>query len=351
VASTVEDRDLSDDLQRWARAHCGEQAQVRAVARLPGHAGISFRFDVVGSGRPGALERLVIRLAPARARRVASTDVVRQVAVLRAMAAVGVPVPRVRWWGDDARWFGVSYLVVDHVEGVTLPDVFDPAAAAPAAPDVSVLFDHAVDVLAAIHGPEALAALRRHPEPRPEGWSTSRSLAAEIDMWMPVVAKAEDRSWVDAAGALRRRLLASAPGDPEPRVVHGDFYCNNWLVDKARVTAVLDWENASVGAPLLDVGWLCMIHDPACWGRARTGCWAWLPPVETILSRYEGASGRTPEHPSWYEALAAYRMACIAANGLRLHRSGRHPDPIWEVFGNAFGSLIARGDALLGRPD
>jgi aminoglycoside phosphotransferase (APT) family kinase protein len=341
-------RDLAADLQRWARGHYQGTALVTGVVRMPGHSGISYGFDVTveGAGRP---DRLVVRLAPAGARLVDSTDVVRQVPVLAAMARVGVPVPRVRWWGDEERWFGVPYLIVDLVPGRTLPDVFDPTAPGPTGVDVGAMFAGAVDALVAVHSPEALAAIRSRPEPRAAGWSSTRTLVGEIDMWVPVLDKAQDRSWIAPALDLRHRLLATAPPDPDPRVVHGDFYSNNWLFDGSRLSAVLDWENAGVGAAGIDLGWLCVIYDPACWGPARVGGWAWTPPVETLLGRYEHTSGRAPEHPSWYQALAAYRLACITANGLRLHRTGRHPDPIWEIFGAAFPYMVDHANRLLRR--
>jgi aminoglycoside phosphotransferase (APT) family kinase protein len=347
----VAQRDLPGDLRRWAHAHYGTAAEVATVVRMPGHSGISYGFEVVLGGPGGARERLVIRLAPPGVRRVDSTDVVRIVPVLRAMARAGVAVPRLRWWADDERWFGVSYLIVDWVAGATLPDVFDPAAAQPGIADVGALFAQAVDALAAIHGSDALAALRADPSPREGGWSRVRTLVDELDLWVPVLEKAQDPSWVDAGLALRRRLMATAPPDPAPGVVHGDFYSNNWLFDGNRLSAVLDWENAGVGAPAIDIGWLCVIHEPACWGPARGQGWSWAPSVDTLLAHYERASGRALEHPGWYRALGAYRMACITANGLRLHRTGRHPDAIWEIFGDAFDHLIDHAEALLRHPD
>ena len=344
-------RDLHEDLRRWARARYGATAEVPTVVRMPGHSGISYGFEVVGPDLVGGGLRLVIRLAPPGVRRVDSTDVVRMVAVLRAMGRAGVAVPPVRDWGDDERWFGVSYLVVDWVAGATLPDVFDRQAGPPAGGGVDSRFALAVDALVAIHRPEALAALRLDPSPRAAGWSRVRTLVDELDRWVPVLEKAQDPSWVDAGLALRRRLMATAPPDPAPGVVHGDFYSNNWLFDGDRLSAVLDWENAGVGAPAIDLGWLCVIHDPACWGPARGEAGRWAPSVDTLLARYERASGRPPEHTGWYRALGAYRMACIAANGLRLHRTGRHRDAIWEVFGDAFDHLIAQAGALLRHPD
>jgi hypothetical protein len=95
---------ITERLGTWARAHAGPQAAVTQVATLPGHSGISFAFDLAGDQ---ARDRLVIRIAPAGVRRTGIADVLRQVPLLRFMDRSGVPVPRVRWWDDDERWFGV----------------------------------------------------------------------------------------------------------------------------------------------------------------------------------------------------------------------------------------------------
>ena len=85
-------------LALWAIDHYGSDASVDRVAPMPGHAGISFGFDV----RLGSVaERLVIRVAPPGVRRAGPADVLHQVPVLRAANLSGVPVPAVRWWSDD----------------------------------------------------------------------------------------------------------------------------------------------------------------------------------------------------------------------------------------------------------
>ena len=122
---------------------------------MPGNAGISFGFDVAtpaGRQDEPIVERLVIRVPPAGVRQQGNTDVLRKVPLLQALAAEGVPVPAVRWWGADEQWFGVPYLVVECLPGRSLnifaPDrsSFDLSAAG-----VRSLFSQAVDALVATH--------------------------------------------------------------------------------------------------------------------------------------------------------------------------------------------------------
>lgn len=334
--------DLGARLARWVEAHYGAGAAVASVVRLPGHAGTTVAFDVTLAGETSPPERLVVRLPPAGVRRRGTTDVLRQVPVLRAMERQGVPVPRVRWWGDDERWFGVPYLVVEFVAGATLGgDLFvldeGPNPDGPAAAEA---FGHAVDALAVIH--------RVDWEQELPGWDRPLPLADEIDRWVPIFEKALDPAWAERGHELREALHASAPPEPEPGVVHADYYSNNWLFSEGRLAAVLDWEATFVGPRLLDLGWLCMMYDPESWAPLHRTRMAWSPPPDFFATRYEAASGAGADHLAWYRALAGYRLAALTAHYHRLHRLGRRPDPVWEVFAESTPYMMRRASQLIG---
>lgn len=332
--------DLGAHLSRWVEAHYGPGATATSVAKLPGHAGTTVAFDATPAGGAAPADRLVVRLPPAGVRRQGTTDVLRQVPLLQAMERRGVPVPRVRWWGDDERWFGVPFLVVDFVAGATLGgDLFvlddGPTPDAPAAAEA---FGHAVDALAAIH--------RVDWERDLAGWDRPLPLAGEIDRWVPLLDKALDPAWTAAGHELRAALHASAPPEPEPGVVHADYYSNNWLFREGRLAAVLDWEATFVGPRLLDLGWLCMMYDPESWAPGHGTRMAWSPPTEFFAARYERASGARVDHLAWYRALAGYRLAALTAHYYRLHRLGRRPDPVWEVFAESAPHMLRRATRL-----
>jgi crotonobetainyl-CoA:carnitine CoA-transferase CaiB-like acyl-CoA transferase/aminoglycoside phosphotransferase (APT) family kinase protein len=340
-------------LAEWARHHYGDGATVEGVAPMPGNAGISFGFDVVVAGGDGPRrDPLVIRVPPAGVRRKGNTDVLRQVPLLEALAADGVPVPAVRWWGEDERWFGVPYLMVERLPGRSL-NVFDPDASffdlSPGGMDR--LFRQAVDALVAVHRLDWRAKLA--------GWEKPRSLADEIAAWEPILRKGSDGEWIRRGLELRDALLATRPAEPEPGVIHGDFYCNNWVVDAGgRLRALVDWEISAIGPSLLDLGWLCMMNDLQSWAPAQRERLAWMPPVEDIVALYEAAAGRAVPDVAWYRALAGYRLGAITSLNVHLHRSGRRPDPVWEVMAESHPyrvgralELAQRGRAAAGKDD
>ncbi|MER3419696.1 MAG: hypothetical protein C4290_03840, partial [Chloroflexota bacterium] len=113
---------------------------------MPGHAGFSWGF-VLRHGTKQE-ERLVLRLPPPGVRWVGTADVLRQARIMRALANTAVPVPRVRWAGDDLEWFERPYMVVERLPGDTLR--FRTSTGAPVDFDAATLRDMASQVTAAL---------------------------------------------------------------------------------------------------------------------------------------------------------------------------------------------------------
>jgi len=332
--------DWSGALARWATAHYGPAASVENVRPMPGNSGISYGFDVCHPDGPDrARDRFVIRVPPPGVSRRGNTDVLRQAPLLRALQAEGVPVAGVRWCGDEDEFFGVPYLVVDHVPGRSL-SLFEPDPSFDLTPPaVEKLFRQAISALAAVH---TLDWRSRLPD-----WEAPRTIEAEVRAWEPIFAKSLDPEWTSRGLALGRALLDSAPAEPEPGLFHGDFYSNNWMFNGDRLQAIIDWEIAGIGPSLVDLGWVCMMYDPGNWCGEHGAGLAWAPPPHDIVGWYEEARGRPVPDADWYRAFAGYRFAAITAINVRLHRTGRRPDPVWDVFGASFQSLVEHSFGLL----
>lgn len=325
-------------LGEWARAKVGAAALIGNVHRLPGHSGLLYGFDLLAGD--GAVERLVIRVPPPGVRQENNQDVLRQVPVLRLLGRHGIAAPRARFWGREGDWFGVPYLVMTRLPGRAPGDVFDPGnGTLPSRQEASALFAEAVRVLVDMHRIDAVTVLA--------DWETPRLLHAEVDHWVPVLRKTSDTHWIDIGLRARDALHAAAPADPVPGLLHGDFYSNNWLFEDGHLTGIVDWESVSLGPRLLDLGWLCMMYDPECWGPRRRALMHWCPLPEFFLETYTTAAGGPPADIDWYRAQAGYRLACLTAYYYELHRKGRRHDPAWEVLAEAFPHLMHRALRLL----
>ncbi len=223
-------------------------------------------------------------------------------ALLRAAGAAGVPVPGLVALGEGDE-LGASWLVVDRLEGETIPRKIlrdDEWAAARHA-----LTGQAGRALAAVHTIDAAAV---------EGLPASDPLGDPLP-------------FLDALGEVRPALelgvrwLAAHRPPGGPRVtVHGDYRIGNLLVGRDGLRGVLDWELAHTGDPAEDIGWLCA---PA-WrfgGRGEVGGFGAL---SELLAAYAAAGGEevTPARVHWWQVYATVKWATICALQASAHLSG-----------------------------
>ena len=111
-------------------------------------------------------------------------------------------------------------------------------------------------------------------------------------------------------------LPASLPEQSRVSIVHGDYRIDNVLFDEGRLTAVLDWELATLGDPLADFSYLAMQWVmPADGSAGLSGLdlnALGIPTLEEIAARYSAASGvPVAEKLDWYFAYKLFRLAGI----------------------------------------
>lgn len=318
-------------LQTWSLSR--GTGSVLGVTRLNGHSGVSYRF-IAGNGLA-----MVVRLAPPGVTGVEGADVLRQVPVLQAARAAGVPVPAVIDHGTSDSVFGTDYMVVEFIAGTLVGDIFEHWRP-PSSMDLAGVTIDAASSLAKIHAVDWTQDLA--------GWDNPRTLTGMIEHLDPAIARAEDPTWLDLGKRLRDALVANMPSSPAVGLVHNDFYSNNWITDGAsRVRAVLDWETACIGPTAADVGWFMMMHDQACWSASTRHHMADFPSDELVLDAYVSARQEAVDDVEWFRAFACYRLISGVSFYLRLHRRGRRIDDVWETFAHSVPHLAARGLEVL----
>ena len=329
---------IIDQVAAFAVEHYGADAVVRDVKPMPGHAGLSFGFEVHRGG--GLCEAIVMRIPPKNVRRSGNTDVLRQAPLLRGLTDAGLPVPRVLWAGNDERWFGVPYLMVERLPGETC-FLWDPQP----------VWDRTQNTIPDLWrlGAQTLSQIHRVDWNRYLGaWAPVHPVAAEIERWAPIYAQSPEPEWAEAADKLRQLLLSRLPEKTPTGLIHGDYQVGNLLFDAGRVRAVIDWELSGLGAHLIDVGWYLMCADPESWHPD------WGPvnpaPLDELQAIYEDGMSAHYSDLDWYRALAAYRMASIVCINVKLHRRGHRHDPLWEQYALAAPNLFAKARRLLLAP-
>lgn len=329
---------IIEQLTAFVREKTGDPcATVAGLSALPGHAGVSYSFDLTAGG---ATENLVIRLAPEGVPIAGPTDVVRQARIMASLAATAVPVPPIKWYDNDPRWFGRPFFVVGFVAG----DKLALGERTYEARETLTLVHAAVDALVALHGVPW--------EPRRPDWGEPSSLADEMKRLDNLLDRPTlDPKVVGRAALLRERLRQSLPASETVHVgcVHGDFQWSNCLFHGGRLNAVIDWELSQIGATLIDLGWLCLFSDPHSWETLDLVP-AHVPAPEEIARLYAERAGSRidPGQVRWFRAFAGYRFGVITAFNLMLHRRGKRPDPTWEDIALSGPRLFERGLELLG---
>jgi aminoglycoside phosphotransferase (APT) family kinase protein len=326
--------DIAAQLERLMRARTGDaQTTVHSLETLPGHAGFSFSFVLERPGTPS--RKLVLRLAPPNVKIAGPADIVRQAKIISSLLGTPVPAPHVLWYGDEAEFFGRPYSVVEFLEGVKLSD-------APFAPDkMARLARKGITMLAALHSLDFETRRDAFGDPMPLDEELKR-LDYLLDR--PTL----DPAAVARAPELRERLRSSIPTTARIGCVHGDFQWANVLFDDERPIALIDWEIASIGPTLIDLGWVSFFADPASWievGEPR------VKPLTTdeILEAYaETASFPVNrDEVRWFRSFAGYRFGVITCFNLMLHRRGKRHDPDWEEIAVSAPRMFERGLELL----
>lgn len=323
-------------LERALRAAQGAELRVGNFDVMEdGHAGLTFGFDL--SDAAGELRgRYVLKMAPAGVKRHGNTDVFRQSPLLKALGTQGLPVPAVPWASAEDESLGAPFIVMERLPGRVFL-VWEPHASfSREVADLRRIWLQAAELLARVHRVDWRTALA--------GWEEPRSLTDELDQWTKILRHAEDPGWHAAGTQLGELLRAHLPDEAPEGLVHGDFQPGNILYEDGQVRGLIDWELSLIGAQGLDLGWMLMMIDPQAWHPG------WRPvaplPGAEVVDAYRAAGGPAFANLEWYQAMAQYRLGAIACLNVKLHRSGKRPDELWERFASSIPHLFGRGAEL-----
>jgi len=280
-----------------------------------------------------------------------SHDVGREYAALRGLWGTAARVPRPVLYCADPDVIGAPFYVMERVPGVVLREAPLPAALDTAAERRRV-GEELVDALVELHSVPwqgtALAQLGRA-----EGY-----LARQLRRWQGQIALTLPRTRaLPAFATVGAWLEAHLPSQRETTVVHGDYKLDNVLFAEtapARLVAILDWEMATLGDPLADVGWLVQAWGPsgdaAVDARAVT-CQAGMLSREELVARYAARSGRTMEGLAYYVVLAVWKLAAICEGLYALYLEGRAANPRASEMEATVPRLLERALRLIDEGD
>ncbi|WP_199444617.1 phosphotransferase family protein [Umezawaea beigongshangensis] len=266
-----------------------------------GRSNLTYR---IGDGE----HRWVLRRPPLGHVLATAHDMTREHRVISALAGTDVPVPHAELLCTDTDVLGAPFYLMDEVPGTALRHRDECPWLTPEV--AGVLSQRLVDVLADLHAvdPESVGL---GDFGRPDGF-----LERQVARWGKQLDASRSRE-LPGIDELRARLAASVPRSARATIVHGDYRLDNVLVtaDPLDISAVLDWEMATLGDPLADVGLLCVYWQGT--GKTDDPVTGTVPTMpgfasgEELVERYARRSGADVSQLGWYVAFGYFKLAVI----------------------------------------
>jgi aminoglycoside phosphotransferase (APT) family kinase protein len=275
---------------------------------------------------------LVLRHPPAQPRANSNRLLEREIRVLTALEQTGVPHPRLVAACTDPSIAGAVFYVMEAVDG------FNPTVAMPASAPRHRMGLELMDALAALGGVDPVA-VGLADFGRMDGF-----LERQVGRWADELAGYRRFAGWEGPGALGdvaavgQWLSDHCPAQARAGIIHGDYHIGNGIFgEDGALRAVVDWEMATLGDPLVDLGRILISwpDGPARPQTMRVAPLDGFPSRADMIARYAERSGRALDDLPWFEVLACYKLGLIlegsharaqagladAATGARLHKS------------------------------
>ena len=333
MSGAVEGLDLPALRRFFAEQVPGFQGELEAGLLAGGRSNLTY---LLSDGRT----RWVLRRPPLGGLTPSAHDVLREYRIMAALAGSGVPVPRAIACADKDGPLGVPFSVVEYVPGPVIRTEQELHALPQA--DIDRCAYALIDVLARLHAldPEEVGL---GSFGRPQGY-LRRQVRRWYDQWRQV--RTRDLPDVDA---LHARLAEAVPAESGASVVHGDFRIDNVIVapdDPATVRAVVDWEMATLGDPIADLGLHIAYSDPAfapVLGGSAASTSPRLPAADDLVGRYAAVTGRDLGGFSFYLGLGYFKAAVIAEGIHARFLQGATRGEGFDTAGESTAPLAAAG--------
>ena len=283
---------------------------------------------------------LVLRRGPRPPLPRSTHDMIREARVQGVLADQGFPVPRIRAVCEDESLLGVPFYVMDHLAGEVITDALPQEFSA--VQDRSGLSATMVDTLAQLHAVDiSQDSVRRLG--RPEGY-LERQVSRFTELW-----KVNTTREVPSVERLASWLGENRPVTQRHAVIHGDYRMGNLMFATerpARVKAVLDWEMATLGDPLADLGYMSATYaepgeESTVLELTSVTRMSGFHTRDDLIESYARSSSLDLDALPWYQVMALWKAAIFCEAIYTRWLCGERPDD------TDFASQLEAGVPLL----
>jgi aminoglycoside phosphotransferase (APT) family kinase protein len=281
-------------------------------------------------------KRYVMRKKPPGQLLASAHQVDREHRIMKSLGSIGFPVPVMRAFCDDDAVVGTAFFIMDFLEGRVFRDARLPGCE-PA--ERAAIYDNLNETLARLHAVD-WKALGLEDYGRPGNY-----FERQIGRWTKQYRGAETEL-VPEMERLIETLPGRMPKDDTTTIAHGDYRPENVMYHptEPRIIAVLDWELSTLGHPLADLGYNCILYHSVSesWGSLvgvdfKT---SGIPSEADYVAAYVRRTGREITDWNFYLAFSIFRLASIGQGVFKRNLDG---------IGNAPATTDNAGTKLLAR--
>ncbi|MGN6166687.1 MAG: phosphotransferase family protein [Solirubrobacteraceae bacterium] len=269
-------------------------------------------------------------------------DVLREARLLRALEPTPVRVPKVLAVCEDPAPIGAPFYVMEHVEGVVVTDALPDPLDNPHQRER--IADELLEALVELQAVD-WQTIGLEGFGKPTGY-LERQLRRFSGLW-----EHNRTRELPEVQRIYQWLAAHLPQSPPATIVHGDYRLGNTMLATsapARLVAIFDWEMATIGDPLADIGYL-MIHwlEPSdrpigSFNLQSVTTQPGFPSRQQLIARYEERSGRSMQALDWYVTLALWKAVVFMEGNYKRALQGSTDDPFLKTFRDSVVQLARR---------
>jgi len=257
----------------------------------------------------------VLRRPPARPRSDANETMRREALVLGALAQTDVPHPRLIAACSDSEILGADFYLMEAVEGFNAASPNSPAG------DLDDRWRERMG-LALVEGIARLAGLDHRAIGLGDFGQPEQYLERQVPRLLASFESyAQTPGWpgpspLRGIDRVAEWLERHRPSKFTPGLIHGDYHFANVLfrADRPELAAIVDWELATIGDPLMDLGWLLAIWPDESGenlGPVIVSPWRGYPTADELASHYGAMSRRDLSSLDWYVTMACFKLAIL----------------------------------------
>lgn len=290
----------------------------------------------------------VLRRPPAHLRANSAETMRREARVLKALAGSDVPHPALIADCPDDEPLGAPFYLMEPVDG------FNPLGTLPEPHASSAAIQHGMG-MALVDGIAALGRVDYRAVGLEGFGKPDNFLERQVDRWRTQLAGYADLAgWpgadaLPAVAAIGAWLERHRPAASRPGIMHGDYHLANVMFrhDGPALAAIVDWELATIGDPLLDLGWVL-----ATWpegdreSTVSVEPWIGFPSAAELVDRYRIGSDRDLSAIGWYHVLACYKLGILLEGTYARACAGKAPRDVGDRLHGRAVTLFERADRL-----